>query len=66
MTFDDDVEKAIAVACEELEMTRDELIRLIIREWMEQYGFLPSTSWTKVARRRGMRERSRHQGALLT
>jgi hypothetical protein len=41
MTFDDDVEKAIAVACQELEMTRDELIRLIIREWMEQYGFLP-------------------------
>ncbi|PDT51177.1 hypothetical protein CO664_22695 [Sinorhizobium sp. NG07B] len=41
MIFDDDVEEAIAIACEELAMTRDELIRLIIREWMEQYGFLP-------------------------
>ncbi|PDT50416.1 ribbon-helix-helix protein, CopG family [Sinorhizobium fredii] len=41
MAFDDDVEAALAVACEELQMTRDELIRLIIREWLEGYGFLP-------------------------
>lgn len=41
MTFDDDVEAAIAAACEELEMTREEMIRLILREWLEQYGFLP-------------------------
>ncbi|WP_193378189.1 hypothetical protein [Sinorhizobium fredii] len=40
MTFDDDVEFAIAVACEELEMTREQLFRLIIREWLEGYGFL--------------------------
>jgi hypothetical protein len=40
MTFDDDLETAIAAACEELEMTREELTRLIIREWLEQYGFL--------------------------
>ncbi|WP_193378183.1 hypothetical protein [Sinorhizobium fredii] len=40
MTFDDDVEAAIAAACEELEMTRDEIVRLIIREWLEGYGFL--------------------------
>ncbi|WP_274533485.1 hypothetical protein [Ensifer sp. LCM 4579] len=30
MTFDDDVEVAIAAACEELEMTQDEIIRLIL------------------------------------
>ncbi|QFI65070.1 hypothetical protein EKH55_0196 [Sinorhizobium alkalisoli] len=36
----DDVEPALDAACKELEMTRDELIRLIIREWLEQYGFL--------------------------
>ncbi|OHV73320.1 hypothetical protein [Ensifer sp. LCM 4579] len=36
----DDVEAAVDGACEELQMTRDELIRLIIREWLEQYGFL--------------------------
>ncbi|MCA1408380.1 ribbon-helix-helix protein, CopG family [Ensifer sp. IC3342] len=41
MTFDDDVEAAITAACEELQMTRDEILRLIIREWLEQYGFLP-------------------------
>ena len=41
MTFDDDVELALAAACEELQMTRDELIRLIMREWLEGYGFLP-------------------------
>ncbi|MQW96595.1 hypothetical protein CO661_26660 [Sinorhizobium fredii] len=41
MTFDDDVERALARASEELEMKRQELIRLIIREWLESYGFLP-------------------------
>lgn len=41
MTFDDNVELALVDACEELEMTRDGLIRLIIREWLEAYGFLP-------------------------
>jgi hypothetical protein len=41
MTFNDDVELALATACEELEMTRQEIIRLIMREWLEQYGFLP-------------------------
>ncbi|WP_139812963.1 hypothetical protein [Ensifer aridi] len=41
MTFDDDVELALAAACKELEMTRDNLIRLIMREWLEGYGFLP-------------------------
>ncbi|MBB4184271.1 hypothetical protein GGE07_000897 [Sinorhizobium terangae] len=41
MTFDDDVEMALDLACEELEMTRAELIRLIFREWLEGYGFLP-------------------------
>ncbi|ASY61424.1 hypothetical protein SS05631_d65230 (plasmid) [Sinorhizobium sp. CCBAU 05631] len=41
LTFDDDVEAAIAAACEELDMTREEMIRLILREWLEQYGFLP-------------------------
>ncbi|AFL51397.1 hypothetical protein [Sinorhizobium fredii] len=41
MTFDDDVEAAITAACEELEMTREEVIHLILREWLEQYGFLP-------------------------
>lgn len=41
MTFDNHVELALAVACEELEMTRQELLRLIIREWPESYGFLP-------------------------
>ncbi|WP_370050421.1 hypothetical protein [Sinorhizobium fredii] len=41
MTFEDDVEAAIAVAGEELQMTRDEIIRLIIREWLQGYGFLP-------------------------
>ncbi|THK36390.1 hypothetical protein EHS39_19665 [Ensifer sp. MPMI2T] len=40
MNFDDDVELALALACEELQMTRDEIIRLILREWLEQYGFL--------------------------
>ncbi|ACP24940.1 hypothetical protein NGR_c11550 [Sinorhizobium fredii NGR234] len=40
MTFDDDVEAALALACEELQMTRDEIIRLIMREWLEGYGFL--------------------------
>jgi hypothetical protein len=41
MTFDNDVELALATACEELEMTRQEMIRLIMREWLEQYRFLP-------------------------
>ncbi|KSV87331.1 hypothetical protein N181_01785 [Sinorhizobium fredii USDA 205] len=27
MTLDDDIEAALAVACEELEMTREEMIR---------------------------------------
>ncbi|MDK1375007.1 MULTISPECIES: hypothetical protein [unclassified Sinorhizobium] len=40
MIFDDDVELALALACEELQMTRDEIIRLILREWLEQYGFI--------------------------
>ncbi|CCE94738.1 hypothetical protein [Sinorhizobium fredii] len=38
---DDDVELALALACELLEMTREAIIRLIIREWLEEYGFLP-------------------------
>ncbi|APG87552.1 hypothetical protein SAMCCGM7_pC0350 (plasmid) [Sinorhizobium americanum CCGM7] len=41
MTLDDDVEAALAATCKELQMTRDEVIRVIIREWLEQYGFLP-------------------------
>ncbi|AWI61493.1 hypothetical protein [Sinorhizobium fredii] len=41
MNFDVDVELALAGAGEELEMTRDRLIRLIVREWLEEYGFLP-------------------------
>ncbi|WP_172751288.1 hypothetical protein [Ensifer sp. LCM 4579] len=41
MTFEDDVEMALARAGEELEIKRQELIRLIVREWLEQYGFLP-------------------------
>ncbi len=41
MIFDDDVELALAVACEELEMTRDEAIRLFLREWLQSYGYLP-------------------------
>jgi energy-coupling factor transporter ATP-binding protein EcfA2 len=40
MIFADDVELALALACEELQMTRDEIIRLILREWLEQYGFI--------------------------
>ncbi|ASQ02708.1 hypothetical protein HR059_14820 [Sinorhizobium meliloti WSM1022] len=40
MIFEDDVELALALACEELQMTRDEIIRLILREWLEQYGFI--------------------------
>lgn len=41
MIFEDDVELALVVACEELEMTRDESIRLFIREWLQQCGYLP-------------------------
>ncbi|WP_331376023.1 hypothetical protein [Sinorhizobium chiapasense] len=41
MLFDDDVELALALACEELQMTRDEAIRLLVREWLQNYGFLP-------------------------
>ncbi|MEZ0002065.1 hypothetical protein [Sinorhizobium fredii] len=41
MIFDDDVEAALVLACEELEMTRQQLIRLIIREWLQSYGYLP-------------------------
>ncbi|WP_164780892.1 hypothetical protein [Sinorhizobium meliloti] len=41
MTFDNDVELALAAACDELEMTRKDMIRLIMREWLEGYGFLP-------------------------
>ncbi|MFQ6182519.1 hypothetical protein ACLMJV_11225 [Sinorhizobium meliloti] len=40
MIFADDVELALALACEQLQMTRDEIIRLILREWLEQYGFI--------------------------
>ncbi|AEG54746.1 hypothetical protein [Sinorhizobium meliloti] len=40
MIFEDDVELALALACEELQMTWDEIIRLILREWLEQYGFI--------------------------
>ena len=38
---DDDVELALVLACELLEMTRESIIRLIIREWLHGYGFLP-------------------------
>jgi hypothetical protein len=41
MKLDDDVETALALSCEELQMTREELIRLIIREWLQGYGSLP-------------------------
>jgi len=41
MTFDENIEAAIAVACEQLLMTREEAIRFFVREWLEQYGFLP-------------------------
>ncbi|OAP45720.1 hypothetical protein ATC00_17925 [Sinorhizobium americanum] len=41
MKLDDDVETALALSCEELQMTREELIRLIIREWLQGYGYLP-------------------------
>ncbi|ASY62885.1 hypothetical protein SJ05684_c14370 [Sinorhizobium sojae CCBAU 05684] len=41
MTFDETIEAALAVACEQLQITRDEAIRLFVREWLEQYGFLP-------------------------
>ncbi|APG86680.1 hypothetical protein SAMCCGM7_pA0342 (plasmid) [Sinorhizobium americanum CCGM7] len=41
MIFNEDIEAALAAACGELEMTRQEAIRLIIREWLEQYRFLP-------------------------
>ncbi|AFL51475.1 hypothetical protein USDA257_c29040 [Sinorhizobium fredii USDA 257] len=38
---DGDVESALGVACELLEMAQEGIIRLIIREWLEEYGFLP-------------------------
>ncbi|WOS67252.1 MULTISPECIES: hypothetical protein [Sinorhizobium] len=41
MIFDDDVETALAFACEELQMTREELMRLLVREWLESYAYLP-------------------------
>ncbi|XNY07033.1 hypothetical protein ACMFL9_26460 [Sinorhizobium meliloti] len=41
MTFDNGVELALAAACEELEMARKDMVRLILREWLETYGFLP-------------------------
>lgn len=41
MTFDDDIELALALACQELGMTRDEAIRTFLREWLESYGYLP-------------------------
>ncbi len=40
MIFENDVELALGLACEQLQMTRDEIIRLILREWLEQYGFI--------------------------
>ena len=53
MTFDNDVELALATACEELEMTRQEMIRLIMREWLEQYGFLPFRALDEGSETRG-------------
>jgi hypothetical protein len=41
MIFKDDIEVTLTLACEELQMTRDEIIRLTLREWLEQYGFIP-------------------------
>ncbi|PDT50603.1 hypothetical protein CO664_25575 [Sinorhizobium sp. NG07B] len=41
MIFDDDVETALAFASEELRMTREELMRLLVREWLESYAYLP-------------------------
>ncbi|MEY9167402.1 hypothetical protein ABIE78_005521 [Sinorhizobium fredii] len=38
---DGDIESALGVACELLEMTHEAIIRLIIREWLEEYGLLP-------------------------
>ncbi|APG83368.1 hypothetical protein SAMCCGM7_Ch0580 [Sinorhizobium americanum CCGM7] len=35
------MELALVLACELLEMTRESIIRLIIREWLHGYGFLP-------------------------
>ncbi|GCA49442.1 hypothetical protein KGO5_01888 [Sinorhizobium sp. KGO-5] len=53
MTFDNDVELALATACKELEMTRQEMIRLIMREWLEQFGFLPFRELDEGSETRG-------------
>ncbi|AUX78593.1 hypothetical protein [Sinorhizobium fredii] len=41
MIFDDDVEAALALASEELQMTREELMRVLVRECLESYAYLP-------------------------
>ncbi|WOS63304.1 hypothetical protein [Sinorhizobium fredii] len=50
---DDDVELALALACELLEMTREAIIRLIIREWLQGYGFLPVQELDEVSETEG-------------
>ncbi|PDT82480.1 hypothetical protein CO676_16740 [Sinorhizobium sp. BJ1] len=50
---DGDIESALGVACELLEMTHEGIIRLIIREWLEEYGLLPIYDLDEGSERKG-------------
>ncbi|CCF01097.1 hypothetical protein SFHH103_06639 (plasmid) [Sinorhizobium fredii HH103] len=41
MTFDEDIEAALALACDELKVRRDEAIRAFVREGLENYATGP-------------------------
>ncbi len=41
ITFDDDTEEALRNVSSELVLTRENAIRYIVREWMEQNTYLP-------------------------
>ncbi|MBX5063345.1 CopG family transcriptional regulator [Rhizobium lentis] len=41
IALDDDIEEALRNVSSELVLTRDDAIRYIVREWMEQNTYLP-------------------------
>lgn len=41
ITFDDDIEEALRDLSDEFGKTRNDTVRLIVREWMEKNTYLP-------------------------
>ncbi|RWY68543.1 CopG family transcriptional regulator [Rhizobium leguminosarum] len=41
VSFDDDVEEALRDLSGEFDVTRNDMVRYIVREWLEQNAYLP-------------------------